>query len=271
MQCNRGLVQVCESYNGTLLLINFIQNAQIRLVRSKQFKSFVVGYQDFGTGGWVTMAGTPFLKIGDTEGWDNATTLIGNDVVAGDTAMKFSSFAWDLDSWIFNGYDAATSESLGWAYAYTNSETWEPEQTVIASFKIQTGDTVVFQPADGMSGLTVAGQVVDTKKPATWTLEAGEWIGDIMNPYPVATTFADIETFAVVGDTLLVFNPTFWDLDSFIYNGQGQGWAVGTSDGETWEPIQYVEMDSTKVVLPAGIGGVYQPADQGGRTWTVTL
>lgn len=196
--------------------------------------------------------------------------MFDNDISAGDTVNIFSAEVWNLNSWVFNGYTDG-GDSLGWAYNYTDTDTWEPANTVVASFELAKGDTVYFQPNDGVSGLNVAGAVQDTTKSATWKLEAGEWIGDIMNPFPVDTTLADLETFAQAGDVLNVFTTTFWNLDSYVYNGAGAGWACNTFSDETWDAISYVITDSSTVVLPAGVGGCYQPNDMDGRTWTITL
>ena len=229
-----------------------------------------VGYQTFGTGDYITTAGAAFSPINATGKWTCDTAVFDNDVAAGDVAYVFNTEVWNLDSWIFNGFDSE-SKSLGWGYYYTDTETWEPADKVVSSFELEKGDTVYFQPNDGFSGLTVAGAVADTSTPATWTLAAGEWIGDIMNPFPVATTLADLETFAKAGDVIYVFNYMFWNLDSYIYNGSGLGWGCYTTSDETWEPIDFVVTDTTTVVMPAGIGGCYQPNDQDGRTWTVML
>ena len=196
--------------------------------------------------------------------------MFDNDAAASDVVYVFSSEVWNLNSWQFNGFDGSAN-SLGWVYNFTNTETWEPDSKEVASFELAKGDTVYFQPNDGVSGLTVSGEVADTTKPATWTLAAGEWIGDIMNPFPVATTLADLETFAVASDVIYVFNYTFWNLDSYQFNGTGLGWVCNTFSDETWEAINYIVTDSSTVVLPAGVGGCYQPTDMDGRTWTVNL
>ena len=140
--------------------------------------------------------------------------MFDNDVAASDVVYIFDPEVWNLNSWGFNGFDGS-GDSLGWAYYYTDTTTWEPADTVVASFELKKGDTVYFQPNDGVSGLTVAGEVTDTTKSATWTLAPGEWIGDIMNPFPVATTLADLETFAKPSDVIYVFNYNFWNLDSY--------------------------------------------------------
>ena len=230
----------------------------------------IVGYQAFGTGDYITTAGAAFTPINAAGKWTCDTAVFGNDSVAGDVVYTFSSEVWNLNSWQFKGFNGS-SESLGWAYNYTDTSTWEPADTVVASFELAKGDTVYFQPNDGVSGLTVSGEVLDTTKSATWTLAAGEWIGDIMNPFPVATTLADLETFAKAGDVIYVFNYTFWNLDSYQYKGAGLGWACNTFSDQTWEAIDYVVTDTSTVVLPAGVGGCFQPTDMDGRTWTVNL
>ena len=230
----------------------------------------MVGYQAFGTGDWITTAGAAFTPVNATGAWTCDTEVFGNDVAAGDVVNIFSAEVWNLNSWGFNGFDGE-AKSLGWAYNYTDTETWEPASSVVASFELTKGDTVYFQPNDAVSGLTVAGEVADTTKSAVWTLAADEWIGDIMNPFPIDTTLADLETFAVAGDVLNVFTTTFWNLDSYGYNGPGLGWACNTFSDETWEAESYTITDSSTVVLPAGVGGCYQPNDMNGRTWTVNL
>ena len=233
-------------------------------------RSLIVGYQQFGTGDWITTAGAAFTPINATGKWTSKTSVFDNDVAAGDAVNVFSSEVWNLNTWTFNGFDG-TGNCLGWAYNYTDTETWEPADTVVESFELSKGDTIYFQPNDGISGLTVSGEVADTTKVATWTLAADEWIGDIMNPFPVATTLADLETFAVAGDAIHVFTTEFWNLNTYTYNGAGLGWACNTFSDETWEAIDYVITDSSTVVLPAGVGGCYQPTDMNGRVWTINL
>lgn len=230
----------------------------------------IVGYQAFGTGDYITTAGAAFSPINAAGKWTCDTAVFDNDVAASDVVYVFDPEVWNLNYWTFKGFDG-DSKSLGWAYSYTDTDTWEPADTVVASFDLAKGDTVYFQPNDGVSGLTVSGEVTDTSKAATWTLAPGEWIGDIMNPFPVATTLADLESFAKTSDVLYVFNYTFWNLDYYTYKGAGNGWACNTTSDETWEPIDYVITDSSTVVLPAGVGGCYQPNDTDGRTWTVNL
>ena len=184
----------------------------------------------------------------------------------------FSAEVWNLNTWTFKGFDGEGG-SKGWAYDYTDTDTWEPASTTVASFELAKGDTVYFQPSDAVSGLTVSGEVSDPSS-ATWTLAANEWIGDIMNPYPIDTTLADLESFAKASDAINVFSTAFWNLITYTYKGAGNGWACDTFSDETWEATSYsisAADAANTVVLPAGIGGCFQPSDMDGRTWTVTL
>ena len=229
-----------------------------------------MGYQNFEVKDYITSAGAAFSPANGTGKWVCETTVLDNDAAVDDLVYVFSSEVWNLNGWQFKGFKGS-GESNGWAYNYTDTTTWEPADMVVASFELEKGDVVYFQPSDSVSGLTVAGTVADTTKPATWTLAADEFYGDIMNPFPVPTTLADLETFAKVDDVIYVFNPKFWNLDAYQYKGLGRGWAYNTFSDETWEAIDSVVTDTSTVVLPAGIGGCYQPADQDGRTWTVSL
>lgn len=202
--------------------------------------------------------------------WICDTQVFGNDISAYDYVYIFNPELWDVDSYMFNGFDGETS--LGWML-YRANEEGEMDEIPLESFELSKGDVVTFEPADGMSGLNVAGEVEDVSKPATWVLSGEDYNGPIMNPYPIDTTLADIETFAVDYDYMYVFNPELWDIDSYMYNGAGNGWSLYRADesGELVEtPIDASE-SATYVILRAGENGVYEPADSNGRTWTVDL
>ena len=151
----------------------------------------VVGYQNFGTGEYITPAGAAFSPVGDSK-WVCFDNVFDNDAMGGDVVYLFDPEVWNLNYYQFSGFNES-GIAQGWAYSYTDTETWEPASTVISSYELYKGDTVYFQPADSVSGLTVSGQVQDPSQSATWTLSAGEWSGNIMNPFPIDTTLADIE------------------------------------------------------------------------------
>lgn len=184
--------------------------------------------------------------------------------------MVFNPEKWDLDSYVFLGYNGE-GKGLGWQYSTADIETGDPIVSTAGSFELGTAQVAYFSPADGISGVNVAGKVADTTKTATVTFDDSNWIFEFVNPFPKATTLADLETFCAASDSLMVFNPDKWDLDSYVYLGTGNGWQYSTADIETGDPIVTVIKDSTTVVLPAGKGGYYAPADMTGRTWSVNL
>lgn len=227
----------------------------------------VVGYQQFA-GDWISSVGAAFKPVA-AEGWTNETTVFGNDVATDDVVYMFNPEVWDLDYYQFAGFDGEGA-SLGWGYYTTDAETGEQVASVIKSFDTAKGDQIYFQPTDGISGLTIAGEVADTKG-ATVTIAEGEWIATLMNPYPVNTTLADLETFFKTDDVLYVFNPMVWDLDYYQFGGEGNGWGYYSTNPEDGEPTAELITDTSLVVLPAGVGGYIQPSDTDGRVWNVGL
>ena len=129
------------------------------------------------------------------------------------------------------------------------------------------------QPADGISGFLTAGEVQSGTSATVAFNDDGFF--EFVNPFPKATTLADLETFCQSDDVLMVLNINIFDLDYYQFNGKSggvsQGWMYNTSDPDTGDPIQELVSDSTTVVLPAGQGGYFQPGDGGNRSWTVTL
>ena len=229
----------------------------------------VVGYQTY-SGDWIQSIGTAFTPMNSTGTWVCDTKVFDTDAVASDNLMVFNPEKWDLDSYIFKGYDGE-GHGLGWQYSTADIMTGDPIIDSVASFELGASQVAYFCPADGMSGVNVSGQVQDTTKVATVTFDDSNWIFEFVNPFPKATTLADLETFCVASDNLMVFNPEKWDLDSYIYIGPGSGWQYSTADIMTGDPIATIITDSSTVVLPAGKGGYFAPADTTGRTWNVSL
>ena len=238
----------------------------------------VVGYTS-NAGDWFVSAATAFTPI-DAASWTCAGDVLGNDIAAYDTVSVFNPDTWDFDIYQFKGFDGS-GHSLGWEKSEADLDAQlinpdaDPIYTDVASFTVTKGSVLYYQPVDGVSGLTVAGQVDDITQSSTVTY-SGSWFYELVNPFPVATTLSDLATFFQPYDTLSVFNPNTWDFDIYMYNGGGS-WEKSEADLDAQilnpdaDPIYTVITDGTTTVLEAGKGGYYQPSDDADRVWTVTL
>lgn len=171
-------------------------------------------------------------------------------------------------------------------YQYIEGEGWFQtvytfagvEQTTLQSFTIPAGATFNFTPVDPSGSITMSGEVAASgTRTQTFQMveddvnDVYEYTFPVVNPYPIATTLADISTFANVdGDMFRVYNAEFdmYDVYQFI---DGEGWfkTVFTFGGVVDSTI--VEADwATTVVLDVGQGGVFTPVDDTLRTWSVT-
>ena len=224
-----------------------------------------VGYiqQSLGEGEYVHTVGVSFKACGVASGaYTIGTDIFGTAAAEGDMIYVFDPENWDLSSYTFSGYDGTTS--LGWFYSGADGTT-----DTFATFQVQKGEVVYFQPADMITDATVSGEVeAGTSASVTFDLSSGDYVFPLVNPFPVATTLGDLETFAAAGDMVYAFDAQNWDLASYTFNGfennVSQGWFFSGADGST-----DTLTDSTTVILPAGQGAFFQPGAT--CTWTKTL
>ncbi len=219
----------------------------------------VVGYItrtiNTGAGEFMSNVGVPLKCMSALDGsYTVANNLFDYVCQPGDTVYVFNPANWDLDSYSYNGI------GLGWFLAASDGTTH-----TIASFQVMVGANIFFAPANGSSPLTISGEVKTSgAQQVVFDASGSDYIWPITNPFPIETKFSDIETFALAGDTVYVFNPMNWDLDSYSYNGVGLGWFLAASNGTT----STILVD--QVLFPVGTGGFFMTSG-GSRTWTVTL
>ena len=203
----------------------------------------------------------------------------GGDIVVEDTILGRAVEDGDIVT-IFNvDYD------MNDIYQYMEGEGWYHTvfafdgivYSTVASFTIPAGATFNFTPADPSGVITMSGEVAPSGT-QTQTFQMIDGVDDVylytfpvVNPYPKATTLADIATFADVdGDQFRVYNADYDMYDIYQYM-EGEGWykTVFSFDGVVYSMI--VEADwATTTVLDIGQGGVFTPADETLRTWSVT-
>ena len=231
-----------------------------------------VGYQTYQSGMGIENVGAAFSPINATATWNATSNIYDTAATADDVVMMLNPEVFDLDAYQFNGYDGSGNPQ-GWTYFTSDPNTGDPIQETVASFTLSKGQVTYCQPADGVSGFLTAGEV-QSGTSATVAFEDDGFF-EFVNPFPKATTLADLETFCQTDDVLMVLNFEIFDLDAYQFNGKvegvSQGWTYFTSDPNTGDMVQEVITDSTTVVLPAGQGGYFQPGDGGNRTWSVSL
>lgn len=249
MQCNRGLVQVCESYNGKLLLINFIQNAQIRLVCSKQFNSFVVGYQTktVGDSGFTLITPT-FQKV------DGSKTTLG------DIQGQFSTFE-SIQVWDENGATLSEYFYMEEADSPTGKAGWFDENDVCADgVVIEAGNSVAFQ-SGGTTEVQFAGQVANSE---TVVVTGNTGFTAIGNNTPVdvklgSINFEGIDTF----DSIQIVDADGATEVEYFYMGELDS-PSGTAG---W--FDENDQSADNVVIAPGSGVLFQAAN--GNAVTVTI
>lgn len=209
------------------------------------------------------------------------TAMANNgDIVVEDTLLGRTIEDGDIVT-IFNvDYD------MNDIYQFMAGEGWQRtvytfggvEFHMLQSFTIPAGATFNFTPVDPSGNITMSGEVAASgTQTQTYQMveddvnDIWEYTFPVVNPFPIATTLADIATFANVdGDMFRVYNPEFDMYDIYTYMA-GEGWQkmVFTFAGTTVDMITEADW-ATTTVLDVGQGGVFTPVDETLRTWNVT-
>ena len=203
--------------------------------------------------------GVAFSNVGAADG---AFTLddkfFGGVAAEGDQIITLDADAWNLAQYDKQGTGA------GWVLTPADGS----EQEFVASVKAKKGDMLYYIPTV-TSDMTVAGEVADPSSAQSITFdvnnEAGQWMFPLVNPYPVDTTWGDINVFTKEGDQIITLDGEAWNLTQYDRQADGNGWVVTPADGSAQEFIN----NDKEVIIPAGGSVYYIPTET--VTWTVTL
>ena len=187
--------------------------------------------------------------------------LFGGTSVEGDQVITLNAKAWNLDT-----YDKQVSGE-GWAWIPASGD----PQEFVASLRVNKGDFVYYIPSvdNTATSIPVSGAIAELGEQSV-TFEVSEdpdaqWMFPLVNPFPIDTTWGDLNAFTKEGDQIVLLDANAWNLDTYDRQPDGEGWALIPADGSAQEIIN----EPTKVFLKAGEAAYYIPTET--VTWTVTL
>lgn len=221
----------------------------------------VVGYETIGfdQSGWMMNVGVAFSNIAALDG----SYTLDDNFFSGASAEGDQIITLEADAWNLNQYDKLGT-GAGWVLTPADGS----DSEVVQSITLAKGDFIYYIPVSA-SEVNVAGQVADTTAAQSITFdlnnEAAQWMFPLVNPYPVDTTWGELNTFTKEGDQLIALNGDAWNLDQFDRLADGDGWVLTPADGGASELIN----DNTAVAIPAGGAVYYIPTTT--VTWTVEL
>ena len=203
--------------------------------------------------------GVQFSNVGAVDG----SFTLGDAFFSGVSAEGDQIITLDADAWNLNQYDKL-GDGNGWVLTPADGGDFEH----VTSVKLSKGDMIYYIPTVATE-LTVAGQVADTTAAQSVTFdldnEQGQWMFSLVNPYPIDTTWGDLNVFTKEGDQLISLDGDAWNLNQYDRLGDGNGWVLTPADGGDFELIT----DETAVIIPAGGSAYYIPTQT--VTWTVSL
>ncbi len=223
--------------------------------------SNTVGFQNiqFDQSGWMIPVGVAFSNVGAQDG----AFTVGEEAFAGAAAEGDQMITFDGDFWNVNQYDKL---GAGQGWILSPADGGSPE--AVASITLAKGGFVYYVPVSGET-LTIAGEVADPSEAQSVTFDlnnaAGQWMFPLVNPFPVDTTWGEINTFTKEGDQIITFDGDYWNINQYDKLGVGQGWVLSPADGGTPEVVN----DESVIAIPAGAAVYYVPTET--VTWTVTL
>lgn len=205
--------------------------------------------------------GIQFANVENEDGsYEIGESLFAGTATEGDQIITLDADAWNLNQSDKQGPD------LGWILYPANGGSEEYFQTI----KQKKGDLFYFIPvnADEMPTVTVSGQVAKLgEQTVVFDVENEDeqWMFPLVNPFPVTTTWGELNTFTKEGDQIVALDADAWNLNQYDRLGDGKGWVLYPADGNSEEYFT----DESSIALQEGEAAYYIPVET--VTWTVTL
>ncbi len=224
-------------------------------VQSANTVGFLSQELDLDNDEYLFNLAAPFKNLGTVNG-DYVCTDNILDITPSvrDKVYIFDGEEWNLAMYQYNGTGS------GWTH-YAADGT----RSAVASFTIASGAHVMYEPNDEETIAIVSGEVAASgAQVVEFEVTDDDWLFELVNPFPIATTLGNLETFCGNRDKIYLFDQDEWNLAMYQYNGTGNGWTFYAADG-----TRSTLTDGSIVVLKAGEGAYFEPQDS--REWTVTL
>ena len=228
--------------------------------------SNTVGYQQYALDtsnpdDYVHNIGVQFKNTGATESYTITTSIFGVNLEDGDSIFIFDPVFYGYTLYI---YAEITPGTMGFLVTTADGADGEP----VYSLTVNKGDNILYMPVTLDTTPNVSGEVqASGSATLTFTVEGDDYIFPITNPFPKATTLADL-TCLEDGDQIFVWDSVYYGYTLLTYaevSAGVMGFLVTTADGADGEPIT----SPSAVIFGVGQGGLYMPTAS--RTWTVTL
>ena len=209
---------------------------------------------------YVHNIGVQLKNTGATESYTITDKIFGVNLEVDDVI-----FIFDPE---YYGYTLYTYADLGGAFGFTVMNADGSFSSPIYSLTVNKGDNILYMPVTLDTTPNVSGEVqASGTATLTFTVTGDDYIFPITNPFPKATTLADL-TCLQTDDVIFVWDSVYYGYTLLTYCEVTPGvfgFSVMFADGSFGDSIT----NPATVVFPVGQGGLYMPTDS--RTWTVTF
>lgn len=223
--------------------------------------SLDVGYQNIGydKSGWMMNVAVQFDNVESEDGsFEIGEKFFNGTATEGDQIYTIDAAAWDVNQSNKQG------EGLGWVLYPADGGASE----YFAAIRQKRGDFVYYAPLDAtaVSEVTVPGAVAKLgEQSVTFEPTDENWMFSLVNPFPIDTTWGELNTFTTETDQIFTLDAVAWDVNQYNRQPDGYGWTLYPADGGDSEHFT----DEEEVALQAGEAAYYAPTKT--TTWTVTL
>ena len=222
-----------------------------------------MGYQNIGydKSGWMMNVAVQFDNVESEDGsFEIGEKVFNVTATENDQIFTLDAAAWNLSQSDKLGVD------LGWIMYPADGGACE----YFAAIRQKRGDFVYYVPYETSSvpEVLVSGAVAKLGEQSVKFEPTDEnWMFSLVNPFPIDTTWGDLNTFTKENDQIFSLDAVAWNIKQYDRQPDGCGWLLTPADGS---PTEYIT-DESAVALKAGEAAYYVPAGTETVTWTVTL